>query len=97
MTGATTVGSFSVPGTHPCLPGHFPGNPVIPGVLLLDEALALIAPQLPGTVAGVASVKFLLPVLPDEQVEVSLDPATGAFACVAAGRTVLRGQLARTA
>ena len=30
---------FVVPATHPALPGHFPGNPVMPGVLQI-EALA---------------------------------------------------------
>ncbi len=26
--------------THPALPGHFPGNPVVPGVLMLDRLFA---------------------------------------------------------
>ena len=86
------AGRFVVPPDHPCLPGHFPGRPVVPGVVLLDEILALLAPHLPGTVTGVSSAKFLHPVAPGEPVDVTLDPATGAFVCEGAGRTVVRGQ-----
>lgn len=31
---------------HPCGAGHFPGNPIIPGALLLDEVLTRIATDL---------------------------------------------------
>lgn len=92
------AGRFIVPTGHPCLPGHFPGRPLVPAVLLLDEVLALIAPHRPGadpTPPGIASAKFLHPVRPDEAVEVTFDPATGAFGGMVAGRPVLRGQLAR--
>jgi len=27
---------------HPSLPGHFPGNPVVPGVVILEEVLEAI-------------------------------------------------------
>jgi len=30
---------FTIPADHPSLPGHFPGNPVVPGVLVLDRVL----------------------------------------------------------
>jgi 3-hydroxymyristoyl/3-hydroxydecanoyl-(acyl carrier protein) dehydratase len=52
---------------HPSLPGHFPGNPVVPGVVILDEVLHALAqwqPQLP--VSGFTTVKFLQPLLPAE-------------------------------
>lgn len=29
-----------LPADHPSAAGHFPGNPLVPGVLLLDEVLA---------------------------------------------------------
>lgn len=50
---------------HPAFAGHFPGAPIVPGVLLLDAALhALEAAGVPPT--GIASAKFLQPVAPDQ-------------------------------
>lgn len=31
-----------VDAAHPALPGHFPSEPIVPGVLLLDEVLHLL-------------------------------------------------------
>jgi 3-hydroxyacyl-[acyl-carrier-protein] dehydratase len=52
---------------HPSLAGHFPGNPVVPGVVILDEVLYALAQWQPQRrVSGFGSVKFLQPLLPDE-------------------------------
>lgn len=32
-----------IPPDHPALPGHFPGNPLVPGVLILAHVLAALA------------------------------------------------------
>jgi 3-hydroxymyristoyl/3-hydroxydecanoyl-(acyl carrier protein) dehydratase len=34
--------SLHIAADHPALPGHFPGFPIVPGVVLLDEALHAI-------------------------------------------------------
>jgi 3-hydroxyacyl-[acyl-carrier-protein] dehydratase len=34
--------ALTFPADHPSLKGHFPGNPIVPGVVLLDEALHAI-------------------------------------------------------
>ena len=54
---------------HPAFAGHFPGQPVLPGVALLAEVLeaALAEPTLAGCLGSaprVSVVKFLAPVGP---------------------------------
>jgi len=57
---------FSVPAGHPALPGHFPGRPVVPGVLLLDEALRALAQATGRSVTRLQQVKFVAALMPDE-------------------------------
>jgi 3-hydroxymyristoyl/3-hydroxydecanoyl-(acyl carrier protein) dehydratase len=86
------AGCFTVAADHPSLPGHFPGRPIVPGVVLLDEALACLRPHLPGRL-DVATVKFAAPVLPGQPVDVAWREADGQsqFTCSVANRVVLRG------
>jgi 3-hydroxymyristoyl/3-hydroxydecanoyl-(acyl carrier protein) dehydratase len=89
------VGAFVVPGDHPCLPGHFPGRPIVPGVVLLDHALALVLSRLPGAaLAGLPVCKFTAVVTPGQVVQVSsdlADPCRVAFVCTVDGATAARG------
>ncbi|MBV1795610.1 hypothetical protein [Siccirubricoccus sp. G192] len=90
------AGQFSIAMEHPCLPGHFPGNSVVPGVVLLEEILALVLAAHPGRVViGLPQVRFLVPVLPGQVVEVAAGPVAGGigFTGAVAGREVLRGRL----
>ncbi len=57
---------FRIPVDHPCLPGHFPGRPLVPGVVLLDHVLQAAAPT-GQQVTGLRQVKFLSALLPGEQ------------------------------
>jgi 3-hydroxyacyl-[acyl-carrier-protein] dehydratase len=65
---------LSIPARHPALAGHFPGNPVVPGVVLLDGIIAAAEAWL-GTnfhVAGLSQAKFLAQLKPDEAVRIDL-------------------------
>ena len=91
--------SFAV--DHPVFAGHFPGQPIVPGVLLLDAAVhavqqALAAGGNAASTCQVNSAKFLSPVLPGEVLNLSWS-GTGQgpvrFGIAGPGRQVASGVL----
>jgi len=66
---------FSIPSDHPCLPGHFPGRPLVPGVVLLEQVLRAVAADQGRAVGALRlpQVKFMAPLLPDEVARIELD------------------------
>ena len=60
--------SWTVPTDHPAFPGHFPGRPITPGVVLLDQALLFLGQALgtPISRCRLGAAKFLSPVGPGE-------------------------------
>lgn len=97
MTGMTGMKRrLLIPTSHPSLPGHFPGQPVVPGVVLLDEVVALACEHHPGTrLESLASVKFLSPLLPDQECEISIETAEASlnFTVTRNGATLAKGRL----
>jgi len=58
---------------HACLVGHFPGNPVVPGVVVLAQIAAAVAQSTPPVrVIGIPRAKFLLPLQPGQDLVVAL-------------------------
>lgn len=80
---------------HPAFDGHFPGAPIVPGVLLLDAVLHALD-QSGHAVAEIASAKFLHPAGPGEKLEMACQTASAGrahFAISVGEQTIATGQL----
>lgn len=87
-----------IPANHPAFAGHFPGRPIIPGVVLLDAAIHAIAAELgcSAHTCQIRQAKFLSPVGPDTELSLSHVglSATGVrFEITAGTRKVASGSL----
>jgi 3-hydroxymyristoyl/3-hydroxydecanoyl-(acyl carrier protein) dehydratase len=95
----TTVTDIVIRADHPALAGHFPDNPIVPGVVLLDETLHAIARITGASVAQctLSTVKFKNILRPGEPLTLSFD-AHGTrslrFELKSAGRAIASGVLA---
>jgi len=95
MGESTTV---TIRADHPALAGHFPGMPILPGVLLLDETLRALerAESLAVTRWRIGRAKFLKPVRPGETLVVEHQRLTNGslrFTISSAGQLVAKGIL----
>lgn len=81
---------------HPALAGHFPGHPIVPGALLLDEALHAIDAD--GTAWHIANLKFHRIVRPGETLRLECSTQPGGALRIelrAADALVMSGLLER--
>jgi len=83
---------------HPASQGHFPGDPIIPGAVLLSETLMAIEASTGASLVPfqITSAKFLHPTRPGDRVLIEFSrTARGevTFTCAVGGRPVLTGQI----
>ena len=94
----TASARFRVAATHPSLAGHFPGYPVVPGVVVLEHVVAAAERELaPGaSLLALPQAKFTTPLLPEVDAEVELQRTDGQvrFVVRAGDATVAQGTLA---
>lgn len=58
---------------HPAYAGHFPGRPILPGVVLLDRAQRALEAACGCRITGIAMAKFLSPVQPSDILELDYE------------------------
>jgi len=85
VAGERAVGLKNVTFNEPHFQGHFPGRPIMPGVLIV-EAMAqvggIVLSQMPGVdgrlcvFAGIDKVKFRRPVVPGDQLVITTELVT---------------------
>ena len=88
----------TIPATHPALPGHFPGNPIVPGVVVLSHVWDAICRQTSEAVrcTSLPNVKFLSPLRPGEPFTVVVEitrAGSAKFICKTADRNIAQGSM----
>src|SRR5450759_5271056 len=89
---------WTVPLDHPAFAGHFPGTPILPGVVLLDLALQIIAASsgIALDLCEISSLKFLSPARPGDELLIQhsvLASGTIRFDIVADRRKIASGSI----
>ena len=90
---------FCIAAGAACLDGHFPGRPLVPAVVLLDEACALARAHTGALrLARVLHAKFLRPVGPGQRVTCHFEgtPARLRFRLELDGAVAAQGELELT-
>ncbi len=67
--------TVTIPHDHASLAGHFPNNPIVPGVVILGEVLKTLRQRdnCAIKVLGSRSIKFLAPLHPGEAMTIRLE------------------------
>lgn len=90
--------TVTIDANHPSLAGHFPGHPVVPGVVILGEVMYAIRELSQENIEFVdmPSAKFMSPLNPGEPLTIRLDhegDGETEFTCTSGSRLIASGCL----
>ena len=90
--------TLTIPSDHPALPGHFPGHPIVPGVVVLDEVIETLKRRHGGEllVTGLPAVKLSSPLRPEEPLIITIESTeagTASFTCRVGSRLIASGSI----
>ena len=104
VEGEKAIGKYTVKGDEFFLQGHFPGNPIVPGVIqceMIAQTAVALLPDCNGKTplyTGLNNVKFKNPLLPGDTavMTVELTARKGVF-CFAKGKLEANGKMCTSA
>lgn len=85
---------FTIEASDSCLDGHFPGAPVVPGVVILAHVGRAVANVYGGRISRILRCKFVAGLEPEQACGIALEPngerrlqfrCTGPGGCIAYG------------
>ena len=87
---------FSIDSEHPSIPGHFPGNPIVPGAVVIDRVIkAFLDVYGANNIESLVSAKFLQPIATNQKVVISFKKVSTnliAFECISKGEISVLGR-----
>ena len=87
---------FIVNSSHPSIPGHFPGNPIVPGAVIIENVIKAFS-RLDDSreIASLSTVKFIKPIGVNQKVDVnflSISTELISFECVSNNVVLVLGR-----
>lgn len=80
---------------HPCFAGHFPDNPIVPAVIILDHMRELLTEWQPHyRIKTIIHMKFLSPLRPGQTfiINLALEATTLKFQCIHSAQPIVKGR-----
>lgn len=73
--------NFRIPESYPYFEGHFPDNPIVPGVVQVGWSLAAVRDLAEAENVAITRYRFLEPILPGQSVSLKIEAKGDRFAC----------------